>query len=84
MLMRIEKREFDIHNNDTIMDNSACYQLMTKTYYKNWHHHYPVMSKTQFNKLLKENKLVLVGERFDYTDSNGEDHYMRYYKFNVD
>lgn len=84
MLIRIERIEFNITNDDIIMDNSACYQLITQTYRKGWHDLYPIMSKTQFNKLLKENKLVLFKEKFDYYDSQNKAHYMRYYKFNVE
>lgn len=82
--MKIGRREFDIHNDDLILDNGFCYQLETQTYRKDWYDHYPVMSKTQFNKLLKENKLILVSEKFSYVDSTGKDHYTRYYRFNVE
>lgn len=84
MLIKIERREFDITNEDIIMDNGACYQLITKKYTKGWCQYYPIVSKTQFNKLIKENKLVLTNEYLDYTDSTGKEHYRRYYKFNVD
>lgn len=84
MLIKIERREFDIHNNDEILDNGLCYQLVTQAYRKGWHKHFPVMSKTQFNKLLKENKLVLVAEKFSHTGANGIDYYMRKYKFNIE
>jgi len=51
--MKIGRNEFDINENDVILDNGACYQLASRTITKGWSSYSPVIGKTQFNKLLK-------------------------------
>jgi hypothetical protein len=50
-------RTFKVTNEDLILDNGACYQLITKNYFKDWYYHTPIVAKTLFNKLLKEGKI---------------------------
>lgn len=71
MKLKINKWEFDVTNKDWILDNGSVYQCMTL------YHHSPsasmsscykattIMSKKQFNQLLKENKLVDITKEFN-------------------
>ena len=43
----------DVDVNDKIMFNGAVYILMTRQIFGGWHWYNPTISKTQFNKLLK-------------------------------
>jgi len=40
-------------NKDKIMFNRNCYQLITQSFYKGWYEITPVISKTEFNRLMK-------------------------------
>lgn len=54
---RNTKKKFDCTKKDKIMFNGHCYQLVTQDFIRNWYHETPVVSKTEFNRLLKENAL---------------------------
>ena len=87
MILKINRYTFNVTNKDWILDNGACYQCMTlkhKTTTMPYHivKEYPtIMSKIQFNKLLKENKII------DITDYFHNKHYKylgcKIWKFNV-
>jgi len=47
------KKKFMCSSKDKIMDNGCCYQLMTQTFHKDWSQVCPVISKTEFNRLIK-------------------------------
>lgn len=47
------KKKFMCSSKDKIMDNGCCYQLITQTFYKDWSRVYPVISKTEFIRLMK-------------------------------
>lgn len=47
---------------DLIMDNGACFQLVTQHKFSGWHQHPYLLSKATCNKLIKEGKLVLAKE----------------------
>lgn len=64
MELNLYKRKFFVTSKDRIMDNGACYQLITQTYYKDWYQICPLVSKTLFRKLLKEGKIVLSKEKY--------------------
>lgn len=51
------RQKFNCTKKDKIMFNGNCYQLVTQYVIKNWSHVTPVISKTEFNRLLKENAL---------------------------
>lgn len=57
MEIKCGRRIFDCTSKDLILDNGACYQLITQKYYNNWHYFSPRVSKTLFKKLLKEGKI---------------------------
>lgn len=57
MEIKCERRIFNCTSKDLILDNGACYQLITQRYFKDWYNHTPRVSKTLFKKLLKEGKI---------------------------
>lgn len=51
------RKRFNCTSKDAIMFNGAVYQLITQTYWKDWTELNPIISKTEFNRLLKLNVL---------------------------
>lgn len=51
------RKRFNCTSKDVIMFNGAVYQLITQTYWKDWTELTPIISKTEFNRLLKLNVL---------------------------
>lgn len=47
------RQKFMCSSKDKIMDNGCCYQLITQSFYKNWSDVCPVISNTEFNRLMK-------------------------------
>ena len=47
------RQKFICTSKDKIMDNGNCYQLITQSFIKDWCNIAPVISKTEFNRLLK-------------------------------
>ena len=68
MEITLYKRKFNVTNKDRVLDNGSCYQLLTQRYFHDWCYICPVMSKTLFNKLRKEGKLVLSKEKWNGFD----------------
>lgn len=73
MVIKCRRREYTVTNFDIVLDNGACQQLITQTYFKGWSRISPVLSKALFKSLLREDKLVLIMERES----------LKYYRFNV-
>lgn len=68
MELKINRYNFDVTNEDWILDNGACYQCMTLTHKTLNLHHISdmptIMSKKQFMELKKENLLIDDTETF--------------------
>lgn len=64
MEVKCGRRKFDCTGEDLILDNGACYQLITQQYYQEYHYHTPVVSKILFKKLLKEGKIRKSEKRY--------------------
>lgn len=70
MKLKINRYEFEVTNKDIILDNGSCYQCLTlkhpqrNTQSYTWiKHDIPtMMSKKQFEELLKNNQVVLLSE----------------------
>ena len=64
MKIKCGRREFEVTSKDEIMDNGACYQLVTQQYYDgSYHYAIPRVSKQLFKELKDKGKIVYVGER---------------------
>jgi hypothetical protein len=64
MEIKCGRRTFNVTNEDLILDNGACYQLITQKYFQDWYYHTPVVSKTLFKKLLKYGKIRKSGKKY--------------------
>lgn len=83
MVIKVGRRELNVGNDDVIFYNGACYMLTSQLVGHGFNKVYPTITKTQINKLLKENKIRLVSEKIAYQNDNGYVCWHKYYKFNV-
>jgi hypothetical protein len=79
MEIKCGKRTFNVTSKDLILDNEACYILITQTFYKDWCNQHPSVSKTLFKKLLKEGKIRKSKKK--YKASLSKDIYYDLYEF---
>ncbi len=63
MEIKCNGRAFTVTAKDRILDNGACYQLITQTYYKGFEKLTPIVSKTLFNRLLKSGAIQLSDQK---------------------
>lgn len=84
MELKIGRRIIDIDENDLILDNGVCYQIVTKEIGTGFYKSSPVMSKKLFSELKKlefiftSDGLRLQAEkRYGHTG-------LTYWKFNID
>lgn len=84
MELKVGRRIIDIDENDYILDNGACYQIITKKIGSGFNQISPLMSKKLFNELKKlefiftSDGLKLQAEkRYGHTG-------LTYWKFNID
>lgn len=82
--LKIGRQVFDITENDVVMFNGACWQLITQTIHSGWNDYYPTVSKILCEKLLKKNILILVKKEREYTTESGKQMGLYYYKFDMD
>lgn len=82
--LKVGRNILDIDENDLILDNGACYQIITKEIGKAFSRYPPVMSKKLFNDL-KKCELIFTSEglRRDAIKRYGNS-VITYWKFNVD
>lgn len=64
MKVKCYSREFDCKPGDYILDNGACYQIITKTYNEGYHNLHPKLAKTTFKKLLKQGYIKLSKKKY--------------------
>ena len=67
MIIKCNRKEFDVNEKDRILDNGSCYQLISRRCRSGWNKFVPKMSKTLFNKLKKEGKVRLAKEKYKTT-----------------
>ena len=51
--LKVGRNILTIDEDNLILDNGVCYQIVTKEVGHGWNSYYPVMSKSLFNKLKK-------------------------------
>lgn len=81
MKIKCDRGIFNVTNGDLILDNGACYQLITQTYFKNYYYHTPHVSKKLFKELLKDGKIRKSKKK--YKSSSLENVYYDLYEFVV-
>lgn len=62
------KQKFMCSSKDKIMDNGSCYQLITQSFFRDWCNLTPVISKTEFNRLMK---MGVLGEPYKQKRASG-------------
>ena len=75
MIIKCGRREFTVTENDLILDNGACYILITQSYQDGWSKCNPTVAKSTFKKLLKEGKLKLSPRKYKGTYGSRYDLY---------
>lgn len=78
MEIKCGRRTFNVTSKDLILDNGACYQLITQKYFKNWYEVSPIVAKSTFKKLLKEGKIRKSEKKYKVSLS---DEYFDLYEF---
>lgn len=68
MKIKCGRREFEVTERDRILDNGACYILITQKYFSDWSQMSPTVAKTTFNKLLKGGKIKLSPQKYKIKD----------------
>ena len=63
MKIKCGRRVFEVTSKDRILDNGACYQLITQTYNKGFNTMIPVVSKRLFKTLKKDGAIRLSTEK---------------------
>lgn len=81
--LKIGRIFFDIDENDIILFNGACWQLITKVVWSGWHGCYPTVSKKLCEKFVKKDILVLFRKEGEYLTSDGKQMGLYYYKFDM-
>lgn len=64
MVIKIRKHEFEVGHGDLILDNGACYILITKTYYSDYTRVNPTIPKSTFKRLLKDGDIRLSKKKY--------------------
>lgn len=62
------RQKFMCSSKDKILDNGSCYQLITQSFFKDWCDLIPIISKTEFNRLMK---MGVLGESYKQRWSSG-------------
>ena len=57
MKIKSGRDEYEVSSQDLILDNGACYQLITKRKYSGWNSYPLIIAKTTFKKMLKDGKI---------------------------
>lgn len=82
--LKVGRNVFDIDENDLILDNGACYQIVTKMIGYGFNKSIPVMSKKLFNDL-KKCELIFTSESLRQSAIDEyKNHVVTFWKFNVD
>lgn len=79
MEVKCGRKIFNCTNKDLILDNGACYVLITQKYFKDWRYVVPTVAKTTFKKLLKDGKIKKSKKK--YKASSSKDIYYDLYEF---
>ena len=81
--LKIGRRIFNVNNTDLILDNGACYILLTKKYFDNYSQVSPTVPKTTIKKLMKFGALEKTDKK--YIGWNGKPcENMTIYRFNIE
>ena len=81
MKIKCGRKEFEVNENDVLLFNGACWQLLTKEVRRGYDFITPTVSTTLCNKLLKEKKIYMFRREREYITSDGKQMGLYYYRF---
>lgn len=81
MIINCGRKKFEVNENDVLLFNGCCWQLITKKVRKGYGFTTPVVSKTLCNKLIKEKKIYMFRREKEYVTENGKQMGLYYYRF---
>jgi len=81
--LKVGRGIFNIDENDIIMDNGACYQLITKEIGHGWNKYPPRVSKKMF-KDLKTVGFIFTNDKLDKYAKERYSVKVTLYKFNIE
>lgn len=81
--LKVGRNTLTLDENDLILDNDSCYQIVTKEVGSGWNSYHPVISKALFNKLKKlgfarTNSMLKENAEAKYKHSG-----LTYWQFNI-
>lgn len=82
--MKIGRNEYDINENDLILDNGACYQLVSREIGIGFNSCSPIISKVLFNKLLKNEAIYTNDDLKQQATKRYNQSGVNYWKFNIE
>lgn len=82
-VLKVGRHLYDINENDVVMFNGACWQLITRSIFSGWHSYPPTVSKVICEKFVKKGILVLYKKEREYTTAEGKQMGLYYYKFDI-
>ena len=81
--LKFGRNVFDITDEDVVMFNGACWQLISQKIFDGWYDYYPKVSKTMCEKFVKKGILVMYKKEQEYLTQDGRQMGLYYYKFNM-
>lgn len=82
--LKVGRDIIELDHKDLILDNGACYQIVTQNVRKGFDSHYPIISKKLFNDL-KKLELIFTSEELRQDAINKYDSsVITYWKFNIE
>lgn len=83
MDLKVGRNVFNITDDDLILDNGACYQIITKKIRGGWNTYPPVMSKKLFNELKKRGFVFSSDELKASAEKRHNSCGLTYWKFDI-
>ena len=82
--LKFGRNVFDITDEDVVMFNGACWQLISQKIFDGWYDYPPKVSKTMCEKFVKKGILVIYRKEQEYVTQDGRQMGLYYYKFDMD
>ena len=82
--LKVGRDMIDIDENDLILDNGACYQIVTKMTCSGWYQYPRIMSKKLFKDLKKLDLVFTNEELHQLAVSKYDSETLTFWKFHID
>lgn len=81
--LKVGRNILNLDENDLILDNGSCYQIVTKEVRRGFDYYHPVMAKKLFNDLKKTNLIFTNHELRQAAINKYRCSGVTYWKFNI-